>query len=192
MRVVKKLLSWAGLLSVDDTGPFRTSILKAFGKTGKVFVITPYGFDHNPPPGSLALVFQANADEGNRACLASYPQKRFKELKPGEVKTGNPITGSYVYFKENGEIEINSENNLKVTVKGNVDLNVTGNVQMTVGGNIAATAGGGINITATGDVNLGGTGGARLARIGDRVNVGAGSSTGLWPIVEGSSKVNAI
>lgn len=41
------------------------------------------------------------------------------------------------------------------------------------------------------DVHLGAEGGARVARIGDRVNVGAGSSAGLWPIEEGSSTVRA-
>ncbi len=40
------------------------------------------------------------------------------------------------------------------------------------------------------DVHLGAEGGPRVARIGDRVNVGAGSSAGLWPIEEGSSKVS--
>ncbi|SOC26825.1 phage baseplate protein [Stappia indica] len=41
------------------------------------------------------------------------------------------------------------------------------------------------------DVHLGGEGGERVARIGDKVNVSLGSSAGLWPIVEGSSKVRA-
>ncbi|HEX5935819.1 MAG TPA: baseplate assembly protein [Pseudorhizobium sp.] len=41
-------------------------------------------------------------------------------------------------------------------------------------------------------VELGGEGGKPVARIGDRVNVGSGSSAGLWPIVEGSSVVSAV
>jgi phage baseplate assembly protein gpV len=40
-------------------------------------------------------------------------------------------------------------------------------------------------------VTLGGEGGARVARVGDRVQVAAGSSAGLWPIVEGSQIVSA-
>jgi len=40
------------------------------------------------------------------------------------------------------------------------------------------------------DVHLGAEGGPRVARIGDRVEVGSGSSAGLWPIVEGSDKVS--
>jgi len=42
------------------------------------------------------------------------------------------------------------------------------------------------------DINLGGEGGAKVARIGDRVNVGSGSSAGLWPIEEGSDKVKSL
>ena len=41
------------------------------------------------------------------------------------------------------------------------------------------------------DVHLGAEGGAKVARIGDKVNVTFGSSAGLHPIVEGSSKVRA-
>ncbi len=41
------------------------------------------------------------------------------------------------------------------------------------------------------DVHLGSEGGPQVARIGDHVLVANGSSAGLWPIVEGSSKVRA-
>ncbi|MGY5801858.1 phage baseplate assembly protein V [Rhizobium sp. LEGMi12c] len=41
------------------------------------------------------------------------------------------------------------------------------------------------------NVQLGGEGGKQVARIGDRVNVGSGSSAGLWPIIEASSNVFA-
>jgi phage baseplate assembly protein gpV len=41
-------------------------------------------------------------------------------------------------------------------------------------------------------VSLGGEGGKKVARVGDKVNVGSGSSKGLWPIVEGSTKVTAV
>ncbi|MEE9357460.1 phage baseplate assembly protein V [Candidatus Vondammii sp. HM_W22] len=39
------------------------------------------------------------------------------------------------------------------------------------------------------DIHLAGEGGGRIARVGDKVEVGGGSSAGLWPIVEGSEKV---
>lgn len=40
-------------------------------------------------------------------------------------------------------------------------------------------------------VDLGAAEGKKVARIGDKVHVMSGSSTGFWPIVEGSSKVFA-
>lgn len=46
-------------------------------------------------------------------------------------------------------------------------------------------------VVKSNDVHLGAEGGPRVARIGDKVQVGSGSSAGLWPIVEGSSKVRA-
>lgn len=46
-------------------------------------------------------------------------------------------------------------------------------------------------IVKSDDIHLGDTGGPKVARIGDRVDVGAGSSAGLWPIVEGSDKVRS-
>ncbi len=47
-------------------------------------------------------------------------------------------------------------------------------------------------VIESGDVSLGGEGGKRVARVGDRVHVQAGSSTGFWPIVDGSSTVTAV
>ncbi len=41
------------------------------------------------------------------------------------------------------------------------------------------------------NIHLGSEGGPQVARIGDHVQVGGGSSAGLWPIVEGSEKVRA-
>ncbi|WP_417536091.1 phage baseplate assembly protein V [Methylophaga sp.] len=41
------------------------------------------------------------------------------------------------------------------------------------------------------DISLGGEGGAKVARVGDLVAVGSGSSAGNWPIVSGSDKVTA-
>lgn len=42
------------------------------------------------------------------------------------------------------------------------------------------------------DISLGGDGGNKVARVGDLVNVGSGSSAGQWPIVSGSDKVKSL
>lgn len=165
---LKSLISYAALLVTKDDGNFRVSTVRGMSKQGDVVLITPYGFDHNPPVGSLAVVLQIQGNEGNRAAIACYQQKRERNLKPGESAVGNYLTGSKVVFKENGDIDI--------TCNGNININCTGDV----------------NVVSAGDINLGGLGGPAVARVGDLVNVSSGSSTGLWPIVSGSGKVNAI
>ncbi|MET0170907.1 MAG: phage baseplate assembly protein V [Agrobacterium vaccinii] len=47
-------------------------------------------------------------------------------------------------------------------------------------------------IVQAGNVQLGGEGGKKVARIGDKVHVAGGSSSGMWPIVEGSDTVFAV
>lgn len=51
---------------------------------------------------------------------------------------------------------------------------------------------GGTVIVHAQKIELGGLGGKPVARIGDLVDVASGSSAGKWPIVEGSSVVNAV
>ena len=46
-------------------------------------------------------------------------------------------------------------------------------------------------VVETQDLRLGGAGGERVARVGDLVQVGAGSSAGTWPIITGSDRVTA-
>lgn len=47
-------------------------------------------------------------------------------------------------------------------------------------------------VVTSDDISLGGEGGAKVARVGDLVNVGSGSSAGQWPIMSGSDKVTAL
>ena len=46
-------------------------------------------------------------------------------------------------------------------------------------------------VTLKGDVDLGGSGGQPVARVGDKVEITAGTSAGQWPIISGSGKVKA-
>lgn len=61
----------------------------------------------------------------------------------------------------------------------------------TVGGTTARLREDGALI-ASDQVDLGAEGGPRVARIGDLVSVGFGSSAGLWPIVTGAKKTSAV
>lgn len=67
-----------------------------------------------------------------------------------------------------------------------------------IGDTVIEATGGLVKVTApkvviqSDNVQLGGDGGKQVARIGDKVHVKTGSSSGFWPIVEGSGKVFAI
>ncbi|GGF38242.1 hypothetical protein GCM10011321_31500 [Youhaiella tibetensis] len=68
-----------------------------------------------------------------------------------------------------------------------------GSVRLTLhrDGRIVVDAGGPVTINSP-EIHLGGEGGQPVARVGDLVEVGSGSSAGMWPIVEGSSVVRAV
>ena len=71
---------------------------------------------------------------------------------------------------------------------GTLDLDLKGDVKIKVAGNAEIEAS---QITLKGDTDLGDTGGQGVARIGDLVDISAGSSAGQWPIISGSSKVKS-
>lgn len=68
-----------------------------------------------------------------------------------------------------------------------------GGVTITIGkgGDVTIDAATNVLVNAP-KIELGGEGGKKVARLGDKVNVGSGSSAGLWPIVEGSDVVSAV
>lgn len=83
---------------------------------------------------------------------------------------------SYIRIKEDGDIEVETPG--EVTVQA-----TTVNVISTTEIQLTAPL---VNIDAE-EINFGGIGGAAIARVGDLVDVGSGSSAGQWPIVTGSS-----
>lgn len=123
------------------------------GKVGDAEYITPYGYNCNFPVETPVIIWNLQAFENNRACMPFLENDRFKSLAVGEIKVGSPKTGSYVYFKADGKIEIESKGDLDITVNGAVNLTATSSV------NIDAPL-----------TNLG-VGGNQIARLGDTVRV---------------------
>lgn len=176
-NIIKRLISLCATREVKDDSNFRTA--KVIGRGSKqdtILLITPYGFDHNPPNNSLCTVWQMSAEDENKAGIATLPQQRAKNLKTGEVAVSNYLTLSSITWKENGDINIISNGDLNINVSGKVTINASGDV----------------DIIAGGDINLGGAGGKKVAREGDTITIPSGSSAGTYPIVGGSSKVKAV
>lgn len=132
----------------------------------KVEHFQPYGLTSVPFTGAEAVVvFPSGSREHGLAVVIDDRRYRLTALDEGEVALYDD-QGQKVHLTRDG-IEIATEQ--KVTVQApHVYVD-------------------------SADVVLGGTsGGQKVARIGDRVNVGSGDSAGLWPIVEGSDTVKAV
>lgn len=124
-----------------DEGDLRLATARYFNKEQTVGAFSPYGIMHNPPVGSLGLLFSVNSLESHTIGIFDDPNNRtLKNLDNGEVAIGNYITGDYVYFK-NGQI-------IKVRATGNVDVEVDNNLIIDAGNDITAEAGNSATLTA--------------------------------------------
>jgi hypothetical protein len=159
-----------------DDGQFPSSQVIYNQRVADFYVVYPYGMSANAPADSLVVMMNMMGQEENRAGIASLPYQRFKDLKVGEVAFGNFLTRSHVIFKEDGSVEIVSEDNLNIEVKGPLaNITCTGVINLTAPIVNLATL-----------VNLG-TGGPAIARVGDQVQIGDDIGT----IITGSSNHTA-
>ena len=134
------------LQSSDDSGNLRRGTAAWLGRNGQpIQLASLYGLVHNPPIGSQVLLLPQNGQESNSIGLPDHPNIRpLKNLLPGEVALVNYLTGAYVLFKENGDIEVVSP--------GNVDVTATGNITMTA----AQINLNGVIIDGSGNITTGG------------------------------------
>ncbi len=160
-----KLMITRGVVSlVDSNAAMQMLQVKVMGVPFDAEHWEPYGFTAKPKPGAEALVGAVNGRTGHLVAFSVADRRfRLKGLADGEVALFDDL-----------------DNMVKL---GRDAIEITGTMAVHV------TA---PEVTVTSDnITLGEAGGAKVARVGDRVNVGAGSSQGLWPIVEGSDKVSA-
>lgn len=151
----------------------------------------PYGLAARPLTG--AEVFM-NAVLGQRgqltAMIVGDPRYRPHGLKDGEVVLWSKH-GQRVWMKDDGSVEITAPAPVKINAPA---LDVEAPDVTVTSENVSVTADN-VAISATSaalecdDIAFGGNSGQPVARVGDMVNVGSGSSQGLWPIVSGSDKM---
>ncbi len=95
------------------------------GKTTTMILVNPYGFYSRPPVESLGLCVNVRGKEKAQDFFHYWNKNRYKDLEEGEVKLGNSEKGTYIFFKDNGDIEIKCENATIDAAK--IDLGVGGN-----------------------------------------------------------------
>ncbi len=163
MRSLRQIIKQAVIsLVTDDSHDYPRGQADYNGKTTEFLRYSPYGLFSNPPKGSWILLLGSQGQESTKAGLISDYLNRKKNVKEGECGLYDVKTGNLIYFKENGDIEIDCKNDLTATVAGNANINVAGNVAETVGGNVTANVTGNIdftapNITLNGNIILNGS-----------------------------------
>lgn len=149
-------LKYGYLDSADDSSGLRSGTASWLGREEQpIQLASLYGLIHNPPAGSQVLLLPQSGQESNCIGLADHPSARpVKNLAPGEVGLCNYLTGAYVIFKTNGNIEVFSP-------AGNLIANITGNVSLTATGTLTATAAqinaNGVTIDPSGNISTPGT-----------------------------------
>ena len=105
-NLVKRSTITGGTL--DDTGQFNIQQVTYFGKEADCEIVFPYGMSANLPKDCQVLMFNVNANEQNRAGIGNLPNERKKNLAPGEVAFFHPLTKSFIYFRNSGDIDIDT------------------------------------------------------------------------------------
>lgn len=91
--------------NTDDTEAYPRLQVSFSEKDKDVIRLGYYGVCSVPPVGSLGLCLNSMSQESTMFVIADDYLKRFKGLKPGEVKIGNySKPESFMYFKEDGNI----------------------------------------------------------------------------------------
>ena len=135
----------------------------------------------NPPEIDEQVVILSPSGDLSQAIILPSLYKNNASNSDQNIKSITYQDGSKISFNV-------SSGTLDLDLKGDVIIKVVGNANIE-GDNINITASS--NITLDGNVDLGDTGGQGVARIGDLVDISAGSSAGQWPIISGSSKVKS-
>ena len=139
----------ATVKSTDDTGNFRSAVIEALGKSQKVQAFSPYGLCSNPPDDSLAIAFNILGIAANTVAIIDDPKNRKKGLAKGEVAIVNYLTGTFLYLKEDGGVDIETEEGSKIQILPTGVVNVVGTTSLTFSApTIDFTATTAINMTA--------------------------------------------
>ena len=135
----------------NDDGEFPIQQIRYMGKSGDSAAWFPYGLHARAGAKDLAALLAISGQAGNRVHLPGSPRKR-PRIEEGEVVLYHPSTGSKVYLKKDGTIEITAadDQDIKLTTGGDIEcsaatLRQTGAAVVTAG----LTIGGAINHNGT-------------------------------------------
>jgi len=174
-RRVALMVGRAVLMAVDDGTKCQTVQITAL--KGEVLDgverVTEYGFTSHPHPGADAVVVAVGGNRDHGVVIALGDRRyRLTGLAAGEV----------ALHDEQSQVIKLARSGIEITTAQAAGVTVTAPLVTVTAPNVVVNAD---------SIDLAGMGGVEIARVGDLVNVGTGSSAGQWPIVSGSPKVRA-
>lgn len=121
-----------------DTDPYPLGQCTEGGIPSTFIRMSIYGIYSNPPKDSHILLFNSQGQESVKFGFINDFFRRKKGLKEGEWVAMNTLTGSYVFFKEDGSIELFSDTGINITGDLSVDGNIVSTGKITADGDIVA------------------------------------------------------
>lgn len=110
------------------------------GKTGDCEIVFPYGMHANLPEDAILLMYSVQANSENRAGIGGVPKERIKNLPEKEVVFFHPFTKSKIHFRNNSDIDIETNGNVNINcINANVDCTDVNLTCDTAVANISAT-----------------------------------------------------
>jgi len=155
MELKRTAIKGMSVVSVDDTQNTRTGVVTGAGKTLQpTQIVSPYGLCSNPPPNSLGISLNLLGNASDNVTIVDHPNLRKKNLLSGEVAVVNYLTGSNIYIKTDGSIDITSASGATILMAADGSITITGttttNINATTTANITAPA---INLNGVVNVN---------------------------------------
>lgn len=145
----------------DNTKNFAVQQVAFASSVSDCEMLFPYGMYANATSpekaDSLVAMFAIEGIEEQKLGIPYAPLKRPKDLEQGEVAFYHPDTNSFIKFRNNGDLEIESGGGGKGNIIINCNdltANVTNDATITTGGKCKLDAAGDVDIDAAGNITL--------------------------------------
>lgn len=145
-KLISKVIRWAVTEAGTDSGAYQTQQVRYLRRSGQSASVYPWGYTALAPSDVLSICYAISGKSDERAHTPISGPDRKKNLAPGENAMWHP-SGSFIHFKNNGDIEINAANSILMTSAADMTVD-TGTENLILRTDTFATIGGTVLIGA--------------------------------------------
>lgn len=120
---LKGIVRMVGLSSINDSDEFRRAqMITLNNEQGQIVeVFIPYGTFGKEPEDCMGIALAKRSNSSETIAIGSDPKRRIiKDCAEGEYGVGNYLTQAYLYFKEDGSIELLSKDSFNVNADADI------------------------------------------------------------------------